>query len=147
MVEENEIRLGLSQYERARVAALATARGVFADEEAALLRALRHRQSRPKRSRIRAFLEIYHAPRRRLALPRRTCPSGSASRSSSGCATGGGAAIAAALAAAAPPTPEAELALLAAPRPPAAAAARRARRPARSSPRASPSRPGSRAGP
>ena len=29
MVEENEIRLGLSHYERARVAALATARGVF----------------------------------------------------------------------------------------------------------------------
>ena len=60
MVEENEIRLGLSHYERARVAALATARGVFPSEKAALL-ALFATASRPKRSRIRAFLEIYHA--------------------------------------------------------------------------------------
>jgi hypothetical protein len=58
MVEENEIRLGLSQYERARVAALAARRGVFADEEAAL-KALFGTASRPKRSRIRAFLEIW----------------------------------------------------------------------------------------
>ena len=60
MVEENEIRVGLSHYERARVAALATARGVFPSEKAALL-ALFATASRPKRSRIRAFLEIYHA--------------------------------------------------------------------------------------
>ena len=60
MVEENEIRVGLSHYERARVAALAAARGVFPDEETAL-RALFFTASRPKRSRIRAFLELYHA--------------------------------------------------------------------------------------
>ena len=60
MVEENEIRVGLSQYERARVAARATERGVFPSEKAALL-ALFATASRPKRSRIRAFLELYHA--------------------------------------------------------------------------------------
>jgi ParB family chromosome partitioning protein len=60
MIEENEIRVGLSQYERARVAALTAARGVFASEKEALL-ALFTTASRPKRSRIRAFLEIYHA--------------------------------------------------------------------------------------
>ncbi len=68
MVEENEIRLGLSQYERARVAALATERGVFASEKAALL-ALFATASRPKRSRIRAFLEIYHALDGTLRFP------------------------------------------------------------------------------
>lgn len=60
MVEENEIRLGLSHYERARVAALATKRGVFESEKRALL-ALFANASRAKRSRIRAFLDIYHA--------------------------------------------------------------------------------------
>lgn len=60
MVEENEVRLGLSQYERARVAALATERGIFESEKAALL-ALFATASRAKRSRIRAFLDIYHA--------------------------------------------------------------------------------------
>jgi hypothetical protein len=68
MVEENEIRLGLSHYERARVAALAAARGVFDSEEAAL-RALFATASRPKRSRIRAFLEIYHALDDTLRFP------------------------------------------------------------------------------
>ena len=68
MVEENEIRLGLSQYERARVAALATERGVFESEKAALL-ALFATASRPKRSRIRAFLELYHALDGTLRFP------------------------------------------------------------------------------
>ena len=68
MVEENEIRVGLSHYERARVAALATARGVFPSEKAALL-ALFATASRPKRSRIRAFLEIYHALDGALRFP------------------------------------------------------------------------------
>ena len=68
MVEENEIRVGLSHYERARVAALATARGVFPSEKAALL-ALFATASRPKRSRIRAFLEIYHALDGTLRFP------------------------------------------------------------------------------
>ena len=60
MVEENEVRLGLSYFERARVAALAVKRGVFPTEKAALL-ALYATASRPKRSRIRAFLAIVHA--------------------------------------------------------------------------------------
>lgn len=60
MVEENEVRVGLSYYERARVAALAAKRGVFETEKEALL-ALFATASRPKRSRIRAFIEIYHA--------------------------------------------------------------------------------------
>jgi hypothetical protein len=129
MVEENEIRLGLSQYERARVAARAAARGVFEDEEAAL-RALFAAASRPKRSRIRAFLELYralddalrfpaHLPERLgLALVERI-RAGEAPR------------IAAALAAEQPATPEAELALLARlarpPKPPRAAAPREIR--------------------
>lgn len=60
MVEENEIRVGLSHYERARVAARATQRGIFESEKKALL-ALFATASRAKRSRIRSFLEIYHA--------------------------------------------------------------------------------------
>lgn len=111
MIEENEIRLGLSQYERARVAARAADRGVFPDEETAL-RTLFAAASRPKRSRIRSFLELYralddslrfpaHLPERLgLALVERL-RAGEASR------------IVAGLAAAAPETPEAELAVLA----------------------------------
>ena len=68
MVEENEIRLGLSHYERARVAARATERGVFPSEKAALL-ALFATASRAKRSRIRAFLDIYHALDGSLRFP------------------------------------------------------------------------------
>ena len=60
MVEENEIRLGLSQYERARVAAIAAERGIFPSEDEAL-RALFSTASRAKRSRIRSFLALYHA--------------------------------------------------------------------------------------
>ena len=68
MVEENEIRTGLSQYERARVAAMAAARGVFEDEETAL-KELFATASRPKRSRIRAFLELYHGLDSALRFP------------------------------------------------------------------------------
>jgi ParB family transcriptional regulator, chromosome partitioning protein len=68
MVEENEIRVGLSHYERARVAALAVRRGIFGTEKAALL-ALFATASRPKRSRIRSFLEIYHALDAHLRFP------------------------------------------------------------------------------
>jgi len=110
MVDENEIRVGLSHYERARVAAIATARGVFPSEKAALL-ALFATASRPKRSRIRAFLEIYHALDGALHFPAQlperlglalveALRAGEASR------------IAEALAAADPATPEAERALL-----------------------------------
>ncbi len=60
MVEENEIRVGLSYYERARIAAIATERGVFETEKQALL-SLFAAASRAKRSRIRSFIELYHA--------------------------------------------------------------------------------------
>jgi hypothetical protein len=111
MVEENEIRLGLSQYERARVAARAAERGVFADEEAAL-KALFAGASRPKRSRIRAFVALYRGLDAHLRFP-------SAIPERLGLALverlreGKGPAIAAALNAATPATPAAELALLA----------------------------------
>ncbi len=130
MVEENEIRLGLSQYERARVAALATERGVFESEKAALL-ALFATASRPKRSRIRAFLEIYHALDATLRFPA-ALPERLGLALVERLRAGEAARIAAALAEADPQTPEAEQALLARlvqpPRPrlrPAAAAARR----------------------
>lgn len=59
MVEENEIRVGLSYYERARIAAKAVEQGVYTGEKAALL-ALFGTASRAKRSKIRSFLPIYH---------------------------------------------------------------------------------------
>jgi hypothetical protein len=119
MVEENEIRLGLSHYERARVAALATARGVFQSEDDAL-RALFATASRPKRSRIRAFLEIFHALDATLRFPAHI-PERLGLALVERLRAGEAPRIAAALATAAPATPEAELALLtallAAPRP------------------------------
>ena len=68
MVEENEVRLGLSYYERARIAAKATELGVFETEKRALL-TLFDSASRAKRSRIRQFLYIYHALDGKLAYP------------------------------------------------------------------------------
>lgn len=112
MVEENELRVGLSQYERARVAALAAARGVFPDEEAAL-RALFASASRPKRSRIRAFLELYHGLDGVLRFPAHL-PERLGLALVERLRAGGRDGIAAALAAADPATPEAELAALAA---------------------------------
>jgi len=58
MVEENEIRVGLSYYERARVVALAAREGVFLHEAAALTRLFAN-SSRAKRSKIKAFLLIH----------------------------------------------------------------------------------------
>ena len=60
MVEENEIRVGLSYYERARIAALAAERGAFADAAAAV-DVLFAAGSRAKRSKIRSFLVIHDA--------------------------------------------------------------------------------------
>lgn len=57
MVEENEIRLGLSYYERARIAARAVDAGVFASEKQALQR-LFAAASRARRSKIGSFLSI-----------------------------------------------------------------------------------------
>jgi hypothetical protein len=110
MVEENEIRLGLSQYERARVAALAAARGVFASEDAAL-RALFATASKAKRSRIRAFLSLYHALDDVLRFPAQL-PERLGLALAERLRAGERDRIAAALAAADPQTPAAELALL-----------------------------------
>ncbi|NOE35878.1 ParB N-terminal domain-containing protein [Ruegeria sp. HKCCD7318] len=60
MVEENEIRVGLSYYERARIVARAAEQGVYPDETAAL-RGLFASASRAKRSKIGSFVTIYHA--------------------------------------------------------------------------------------
>ena len=57
MVEENEIRAGLSYYERARIVARAAEAGVFAGERAALA-GLFGAASKARRSKIGAFLGI-----------------------------------------------------------------------------------------
>jgi hypothetical protein len=107
MVEENEIRAGLSQYERARIAAIAAERGIFPSEKAALL-ALFAGASRAKRSRIRAFVEIYHALDAALRFPTHL-PERLGLRLVECLRAGRGEAIVRALAEAAPETPEAEL--------------------------------------
>jgi hypothetical protein len=68
MVEENEIRVGLSYFERARIAAKAVEQGVFETEKAALLELFRT-ASRPKRSKIRSFLPLVAAFDGVLAFP------------------------------------------------------------------------------
>jgi ParB-like chromosome segregation protein Spo0J len=60
MVEENEIRAGLSHYERARIVARAAAAGVFPDERAALSALFAH-ATRPRRSKIGSFLAVVRA--------------------------------------------------------------------------------------
>lgn len=57
MVEENEIRVGLSYFERARIAVKAVEQGVFETEKQALLQ-LFHAASRAKRSKIRSFILV-----------------------------------------------------------------------------------------
>ena len=68
MVEENEIRVGLSYYERAQVVARAAEKGVFPTEKAAL-KALFAAASPARRSKIGAFLALYHALDDRLKYP------------------------------------------------------------------------------
>lgn len=68
MVEENEIRAGLSYYERARVVAKAAEAGAF-DSDQAALKALFASASRPRRSKIGSFLGIYHALDGALRFP------------------------------------------------------------------------------
>lgn len=60
MVEENEIRVGLSYYERARIAGRTVAQGVYPDPGTAL-RALFRSASRAKRSKIGSFLTVVEA--------------------------------------------------------------------------------------
>jgi len=68
MIEENEIRVGLSYYERARIAAKAVEHGVFETERDALRR-LFHTASRAKRSKIGSFLTIVRALDGALCFP------------------------------------------------------------------------------
>jgi ParB family transcriptional regulator, chromosome partitioning protein len=58
MVEENEIRSDLSQYERGRIAVMAAGQGAFGSVEEAV-NALFHAGSKAKRSKIRAFAELH----------------------------------------------------------------------------------------
>jgi len=68
MVEENEIRVGLSYFERARIALKAVDQGVYPTHKAALL-SLYHSASRPKRSKIRSFLSVVEALDGHLRFP------------------------------------------------------------------------------
>lgn len=68
MVEENEIRLGLSYYERARIVAKAVEQGVFASDREALQK-LFASASRAKRSKIGSFLGIYRSLGSALRFP------------------------------------------------------------------------------
>ena len=68
MVEENEVRVGLSYYERARVVARAVEQGVFETKRDAL-RALFHAASRAKRSKIGSFLAVVEALDGALSFP------------------------------------------------------------------------------
>ncbi len=70
MVEENEIRVGLSYFERARVVARAVEQGVFPDERGAL-RSLFAAASRAKRSKIGSFLTVVRRLDGVLAHPAR----------------------------------------------------------------------------
>lgn len=60
MVEENEIRVGLTPYERGRIAVIAAERGAFLTPEQAV-DALFAAASRAKRSKIRSFAELHQA--------------------------------------------------------------------------------------
>lgn len=68
MVEENEVRSGLSYYERARIAARATDLGVFESEKRAL-QSLFATASRARRSKIGSFLTIFRALDATLRFP------------------------------------------------------------------------------
>ena len=68
MVEENEIRVGLSYYERARLVAELARSGVFEDHSAAL-RTLFATASRAKRSKIGSFVTVVEALEGQLQYP------------------------------------------------------------------------------
>ncbi len=68
MVEENEIRAGLSFYERARIVARAVENSVYSSEKLAL-KGLFGNVSRSKRSKIGSFLKLYRALDSRLRFP------------------------------------------------------------------------------
>lgn len=68
MVEENEIRVGLSYYERARIVARAVEQGVYSDQPRAL-KQLFAAASRSKRSKIGSFLKVYNGLDTHLRFP------------------------------------------------------------------------------
>lgn len=68
MVEENEIRVGLSYFERASIVANAVREGVFRSEKDAL-QGLFASASRAKRSKIKSFLPVVEALGARLLYP------------------------------------------------------------------------------
>ena len=68
MVEENEIRVGLSYYERARIAVKAVEQGVYPDLKSAL-NGLFANVSRAKRSKIKSFTQIVAALDAQLRFP------------------------------------------------------------------------------
>ncbi|NIZ13218.1 ParB N-terminal domain-containing protein [Phaeobacter sp. HF9A] len=68
MVEENEIRVNLSHYERARIAMRALEEGVFPDQRKALL-GLFGNVSRAKRSKIASFVTLVSALDEALRFP------------------------------------------------------------------------------
>lgn len=69
MIEENEIRVGLSYFERARVVLRAVEAGAYPDESAAL-RGLFASASRAKRSKIGSFTSVVRALEGALRFPR-----------------------------------------------------------------------------
>ena len=68
MIEENEIRVGLSYYERARIAMKAAEQGAFPSPKKAVLELFRA-SSRPKRSKIHSFLVLVEALDGSLRFP------------------------------------------------------------------------------
>ena len=68
MVEENEIRVGLSFYERARIALKAAEQGAYPTPKKAVLELFRS-ASRPKRSKIHSFLTVVQALDGALRFP------------------------------------------------------------------------------
>ncbi|MEM1232530.1 MAG: ParB N-terminal domain-containing protein [Pseudomonadota bacterium] len=68
MVEENELRVGLSYYERAQVVARATELGVF-DSHASALNGLFPTASKAKRSKINTFIRVVEGLGRTLRFP------------------------------------------------------------------------------
>ena len=68
MVEENEVRVGLSYFERARIVTQAVAQGVFVDDIEGL-RVLFQSVSRSKRSKIKSFIPLVKALGPHLSYP------------------------------------------------------------------------------
>ncbi|MEO1681197.1 MAG: ParB N-terminal domain-containing protein [Pseudomonadota bacterium] len=113
MVEENEIRLGLSYYERARIVVKALEVGVF-DTPRAALQILFANVSRAKRSKIKSVMSVVEALDTSLRFPEALTERAGLDLAKALEVDGAAATLNAALADRAPDSPEAETALLAA---------------------------------